>query len=202
MGTLKPSEALILEKLKEPHDLQAYVDGLTYHIGPRLCPVAVLRSNQGDCFEAAIFACAVMRQHKVPCFLVDLRAVQDEDHVLAVFKVNGRFGAIAKSKYLGLKYRNPVFFTVQELVMSYFEHFFNYRRELTLRAYSEPFHLSAFGDLWLLKKAQLNAIEKRLDTMKHHRILSNKARLPRVDPVRFHKEALLAKDGKPFKGKA
>ena len=81
-------------------------------------------------------AAAALRVQGYPPLLLDFESVRDDDHVLAVFKQHGCWGAIAKSNYSGLRFREPVYRTLRELAMSYFEHYFNLSREKTLRNYS------------------------------------------------------------------
>jgi len=95
-------------------------------------------------------AAAALSYHGDPPLLVDLAAVRDDDHVLAVFRRKGLWGAVAKSNYSGLRSREPVYRTLRELVMSYFEHYYNLRGEKTLRGYSRPVNLDRFRQkLWI-----------------------------------------------------
>jgi hypothetical protein len=73
-----------------------------------------------------------------------MQAVRDDDHVIAVFQKNGRFGSIAKSNFAGLRYREPLYRDVRELVMSYFESFYNINKEKTLRQFTVPLDLSPY----------------------------------------------------------
>jgi hypothetical protein len=107
-------------------------------------PRRVLRERTAHCLEAAIFAAVALRALGFPPLLLDLEAVQDTDHVLAVFRIRRRWGAIAKSNFSSLRYRDPVYRTLRELVMSYFDGYINLRGERTLRAYSRPVRLSRF----------------------------------------------------------
>ena len=97
-----------------------------------------LREQTAHCLEGAIFAAVALRALGFPPLLLDLEAVQDTDHVLAVFRIDRRWGAIAKSNFTGLRYREPVYRDLRELVMSYFDGYMNLRGERTLRAYSPP----------------------------------------------------------------
>ena len=101
-------------------------------------------ARTAHCLEGAVFAAAALRVLGFPPLLLDLEAVQDTDHVLAVYQVRGHWGAIAKSNFAGLRYREPVYRTVRELVMSYFESYINLRGDRTLRAYSAPVNLARF----------------------------------------------------------
>lgn len=181
----------LLKKLNTPIKVNEYVSKLKYNTGNRLSPAEVLRTNKADCLEAAIFAVAALLHNNFEAFLVDLKAVRDEDHVLCVFKVDNLYGSIAQSKFLGLRYRNPVYKTIRELVMSYFEHYFNFYGELCLRQYSVPYRLEKLGSAWLHERKEILKIEKALNTIRHSRILGNQEQLPRVDKQRFKREILV-----------
>src|SRR6185503_6616965 len=105
-------------------------------------PRRVLRDGVAQCMDGALFGAAALRMLGHPPLLLDLEAVRDDDHVLAIFQVRGTnrglWGAIAKSNYSGLRFREPVYRTLRELVMSYFEHYYNPAGEKTLRAFSRP----------------------------------------------------------------
>jgi hypothetical protein len=130
-----------------------------HHASTAWSPRRVLREGTAHCLEGAVFAAAALRVLGFPPLLLDLEAVQDADHVIAVYRMRGHWGAIAKSNFVGLRYREPVHRTVRELVMSYFEDYNNLRGERTLRAFSQPVDLRRFdrahpdwattdGDLW------------------------------------------------------
>ncbi len=110
--------------------------------------------------------------------------MRDDDHVLAIFRLRGHWGAVAKSNYSGLRYREPVYRTLRELAMSYFEHYYNLRREKTLRAYSRPVNLKRFDDIgWMTAEEDVWAIPEYLCTISHTKVLEPRlvARLGRVD---------------------
>src|SRR5439155_1454936 len=134
-----------LRALKTPRGIQRALDAMPYHAaGTAWSPRRVLLEGTAHCLEGAIFAAAALRVLGFPPLLLDLEAVQDTDHVLAVFRLRGSWGAIAKSNFSGLRYREPVYRSVRELVMVYFEGYINLRGERTLRAYSRPINVAAF----------------------------------------------------------
>jgi hypothetical protein len=138
--------------------------------------------------EGALFAAAALRMQGHPPLIVDLEAVRDDDHVLAVYRASGLWGAIAKSNYSGLGHRAPVFRSLRELVMSYFEHYFNLRREKTLRAYSRPVNLTRFDSTgWMTADEDVWAIPEYLCTIPHKPILTpgQVRSLPRADDRLF-----------------
>lgn len=187
-------EISIIKKLNNPYKIQEFVDTLGYNQGKRLCPAEVLREKKADCLEAALLAIAILKYHNIPCFLTDLESVRDEDHELCVYKINGRYGSIAQSKFLGLKFRNPVYASVRELVMSYFEHYFNYYGELTLRAYSVPVRFGK-NTGWFYDHKKIEKIDEKLYKIRHHKIFDSDKRLPTVSVARFEREILIRPEG-------
>jgi hypothetical protein len=138
-------------------------------------PRRVLREGRAHCLEGAIFAAAALRVLGFPPLLLDLEAVEDNDHVIAVFRLRGGWGAIAKSNHSGLRYREPVYRSVRELAMSYFDCYLNLRRERTLRAYSRPVNLSAFDHRhpgWMVSETDLWWIPDHLVEVPHARLLT------------------------------
>jgi hypothetical protein len=133
-----------------------------------------------------VFAAAALRVLGFPPPLLDLEAVQDIDHVLAVYRVRGHWGAIARSNFAGLRYREPVYRSVRELVMSYFEDYINLRGDRTLRACSGPVNLARFDRArpgWMTTAGDLWWIAEHLVGVRHTRLLSPAMirRLHRVD---------------------
>ena len=131
---------------------------------------------------------AALRMLGHPPLLLDLEAVRDDDHVLAIFRVQGHWGAVAKSNYSGLRFREPVYRTLRELVMSYFEHYYNLRREKTLRNYSRPVNLERFDAMgWMTAEEDPWVIPEYLCTIAHSAVLPRRMvkRLSRVDDRLF-----------------
>src|SRR5213080_849911 len=140
-----PSELRTLRALKTPVGIQSFLDNLPYHLaGTAWSPRKVLREKTAHCLEGAIFAAAALRALGFPPLILDLEADQDTYHVLAIFKMRGHWGAIAKSNFAGCRYREPVYRTLRELALSYFNVYFNLRGERTLRRYSQPVNLARF----------------------------------------------------------
>ena len=144
-GGLTPRELRALRALRSPLGIQRALDAMPYHVATSAwSPRRVLAERTAHCLEGAVFAAAALSVLGFPPLLLDLEAVQDTDHVLAVFRLRGPWGAIAKSNFSGLRYREPVYRTLRELVMSYFEGYVNLRGDRTLRAYSRPVDLARF----------------------------------------------------------
>jgi hypothetical protein len=123
--------------------------------------------------DGALFAAAALRVQGERPLILDLEAVYDDDHVLALYRVNGLWGAVARSNYSGLRFREPLFRTVRDLVLSYVEGYFNLRREKTLRRYSRPFDLSFFDRRrWMTAEEDLWDIPEHLVGIRHYRLLT------------------------------
>jgi len=171
-------ELSILRRLSSPEKIQYYLDNdLKYNkeLDGETCrsPRRVMRDRTAHCMEGALFAAAVLRVHGHRPLIIDLEAVRDDDHILAVFKRHGHWGAIAKSNYSGLRFREPVYRTIRELVMSYFEHYYNLEGEKTLRAYSRPVDLSRFDSInWMTSEEDLWEIGRYLCAIPHRNILT------------------------------
>jgi len=182
------AERAVFRRLRTPDRIQQFLDDLAYNKEPHglTCrsPRGVLRDRTAHCMEGALLGAAALRMLGHPPLLLDLEAVRDDDHVLAVFRFHGHWGALAKSNYSGLRYREPVYRTLRELVMSYFEHYYNLRREKTLRRYSRPVDLSRFDRAgWMTAEDDVWLIPEYLTTIRHTPILPGRlaARLGRVD---------------------
>jgi len=188
-----PAELRVFRRLRTPDKIQHFLDhDLAYNKEPDgpTCrsPRLVLRDRTAHCMEGALFGAAALRVLGHPPLLLDLEAVRDDDHVLAIFQARGRWGAIAKSNYSGLRYREPVYRTLRELVMSYFEHYFNLRREKTLRRYSRPVNLRRFdGRHWMTAEEDVWMVPEYLCEIAHTPLLppAVEARLSRVDARLF-----------------
>ncbi|HET9417868.1 MAG TPA: hypothetical protein VFO30_00875, partial [Chthoniobacterales bacterium] len=140
-----PAELRKLRALKTPAGVQHFLDELPYNLEyTARSPRRVLEDRTGSCLEGAIFAAAALRVLGFPPLIFDLEAEQDTDHVVALFKMRGRWGAVAKSNFTGCRYREPVHRALRELAMTYFNVYFNLRGERTLRRYSRPVNLARF----------------------------------------------------------
>jgi len=179
------NELRTLRGFKTPAALQRFLDDLPYHLADTAwSPRMVLRNGTAHCLEGALFAAAALRVLGFPPLLWDLEADQDTDHVLAIFKVRGLWGAVAKSNFTGCRYREPVYRTLRELAMSYFNIYFNLRGERTLRRYSRPVNLSRFDHRnWMTSEESVWFIPEHLCQIPHVPLLPpNQARrLTRID---------------------
>jgi len=188
MPPFTPAERALFRRLSSPEKIQRYLDDLLYDKepdGPRCrSPRLVMRDRMAHCMSGALMGAAALRMLGHPPLLLDFEAERDDDHVLALFRQRGHWGAVAKSNYSGLRFREPVYRSLRELAMSYFEHYYNLRREKTLRRYSRPVNLARFDALdWMTAEDDPWAIPEYLTTIRHTPLLRPGLvpRLGRVD---------------------
>ena len=187
-------ELRVLKALKTPAGIQRFLDAIPYHLaGTAWSPRVVLRERTAHCLEGAILAAAALRVLGFPPLILDLEADQDTDHVLAVFKMRGHWGAVAKSNFTGCRYREPVYRSLRELAMSYFNIYFNLRGERTLRRYSRPVNLARFDYLnWMTTEKPVWFIAEYLCEIPHISLLTHamQKNLTRVDQRTLRGEML------------
>ncbi len=163
-------EIKLFKKLNSPAKIQDYLNFLRFNIdkngGDCMSPRFVIQNQIAHCAEGAIFAAAVLEFNGLPPLILDLRSTEkpfDYDHVIAVFKVDGFFGAISKTNHCVLRYREPIYKSIRELVMSYFHEYFLNTGEKTLREYSDPLNLTYFdkliGDRWQATERERGSTE-------------------------------------------
>jgi len=178
-----------LRSLKDPHGIQRFIDEMPYHLADTAwSPRRVLQERTSHCLEGAIFAAAALRANGRAPLIFDLEAEGDTDHVVALFRTDGHWGSIAKSNYTGCRYREPVYRSLRELAMSYFEGYFNLRRERSLRTFSRPVNLARFDHLdWMTTEKPVWFIAEYLFTIRHYQLLtpSMVKRLHRLDDRSF-----------------
>jgi hypothetical protein len=179
------SELRQLRALKTPAGIQKFLDDLPYNLSfTARSPKKVLHDRTASCLEGGIFGAAALRVLGFAPLIFDLEAEQDTDHVVAIFKVRGHWGAVAKSNFTGCRYREPVYRSLRELAMSYFNIYFNLRRERTLRRYSRPVNLARFDRLhWMTTEKQIWFIAEHLCEIPHLSLLTSamERNLTRVD---------------------
>ena len=160
-------------KLNTPQKIQDYLDHLPINFelaGETLMsPRRILRAKRLHCIEAALFAAAVLAYHGSPPLLLDLQTkAEDEDHVVTLFKQNNLWGAISKTNHMILRWRDPVYKTVRELAMSYYNEYYMSDGIKTLLAYSRPFDLRRYKlATWVTAEANLGWLAEDLDTSQH-----------------------------------
>jgi hypothetical protein len=169
-GQLSPSERKLLSGLDSPYAIQCFLNTVPYSEDKFYrCPLRVLRDHKGHCFDGALFAATALRRLGHPAMILEfIPNERDDDHIIALFKQNGGWGAVAQSNFTGLRFREPVYRSLRELVMSYFEDFINTAGEKTLRGYRGPVHLQTFDRLhWMSSDL---GMESLADGMERYRI--------------------------------
>ncbi|HXW77464.1 MAG TPA: hypothetical protein VEJ20_08650, partial [Candidatus Eremiobacteraceae bacterium] len=183
------SELRALRKLKTPAGIQRFLNSLSYHDADTAwSPRRVLRERVAHCSEGAVLAAAALRVIGHRPLIMDLEAEQDDDHVIAVYRSGSHWGAIAKSHFTGLRDRPPIFRTLRELALSYFDDYFNLRRQRTLRGYCRPVDLARFDDRdWMTTEKPVWFIMEHLVEIPHIPLITaRQARaLDRVDHLGF-----------------
>ncbi len=168
-------ELRIFKKLNTPAKIQNFLEALPINFEKRgntcASPLTAVRANQAHCIEGAILAAAALWYHGAKPLLLDLKTARgDSDHVVALFKERGHWGAVSKTNHAVLRYRDPIYRSVRELAMSYFNEYFLDNGKKTLRSFSAPFNLLGFDDEWLTSPDNLWPIAEGLDNSPHHQI--------------------------------
>jgi len=184
-GDFDARDRRVLARLSTPRAIQDFLDGLDYSTDDfARAPRRVLRDRRAHCLDGAVFAAAALERLGHPALLFDLEAERDDDHVLALFRVDGLWGAVGKSNTSTLRFREAIHRDLRELALSYFEFYYNLNGEKTLRRYSVPLPLARFENRrWRVDDAALPRIEAALYALRHHAIAPRPAlrRLTRVD---------------------
>src|SRR5829696_3828347 len=149
-------------QLKTPFAIQEYLDSMPY-IGEERdrSPLNVLLDGQCHCLDGGFFAALALWRMGFKPLLIDIvpDPGMDDDHVLALYQVDGRWGAVAKSNYVNLGFREPVYKNLRELVMTYFEHYVSIQQEKSLRGYTRPMDASRYAHLnWAWDEAGANQL--------------------------------------------
>ncbi len=181
-----PAERAFLRTLRTPAAIQNHLDTIAYRTEDEpACPRRVLAERRAHCLDGALLAAAALRLLGFDPMILGMWAVRDDGHVIAVFRKRGGWGAVAKSNFTGLRYREPVYRSVRELVMSYFEDYFNADMERTLRMHTSPLRLARFDRLgWETNDGAVEPIDAALKALPDHHLLTpaQARRLARVDP--------------------
>lgn len=187
---LNKCELALFKKLNTPRKVQDFLERVPINFDKGkdtlMSPRRLLRVGKAHCIEGALFALAVLWFHGHKPLLLDLQATDDDyDHVVALFRKNGLWGAISKTNHAVLRYREPIYRDVRELALSYFHEYFDDHGKKNLRNYSRPFNLARFGIGWIISEKNLWHIAEALDGSPHYPILTKSmiAGLRRADKV-------------------
>lgn len=188
MNSFTKKEKILMQKLNTPAKVQDFLNGLRFNFeekGETLkSPIIVLKTKSAHCIEGAILGAYILSLHGFPPLVLHLEATKsDFDHVLAPFKQHELWGALSKTNHAVLRYREPIYKSIHELVMSYFHEYFLDNGVKTLRGYSKPLNLNIFEKNWMTSDENLWGIDEELDKAKHYNILPNKINLRKADKV-------------------
>lgn len=190
MFGLTKEEIRILKKINTPIKIQSFLDtipinwekdGETY-----MSPQRVLQKNKAHCLEGAMFAVLCFWINKQKSYILDLKSDCGDDHTLAIYKINGHWGAISKTNHATLRFRDPVYKTIRELALSYFHEYFDIKTgKKILESYSLPFDMRRFGTKWITSKKELFEIAEALEKSPHKRFYppKNKKFLRKADKM-------------------
>jgi hypothetical protein len=169
-------EIAFLKTLCDPDKIQGFLDSIDYNPDYECrSPRWVIRKRSAHCFEGALFAAAALQFIGYKPLIVDMKAYNDDDHVIAVFMEKGHWGAVAKSNFTSLRYREPVYRSLRELVMSYFDFYFNIAGDKSLRAYSLPLDLTIYDSRnWDTTDEDLEYIGNKLEKIRHYPVIDKK----------------------------
>jgi len=187
-AVLSDAEARVFRKLNSPRKIQDFVDSLAINMeleaSTYMSPRRVLASGEAHCLEGALFAAAVLAFHGERPLLLDFQAAyDDEDHVVALFRANGHWGAISKTNHPGLRYRDPVHHSVRSLAASYFHEYYLWDGRKSLRFFSRPFDLARYAPRdWITAPEELDWLVHALDDSAHQPIIP-KGNLRKIRPA-------------------
>ena len=186
---LSRAEFAVLRRLRTPEKIQHFLYGLrqNFERNGETCHSVrvVLRDRRAHCIEGAVLAACALWIHGEPPLLLDLQAVHDFDHVVALFRRNGRWGAISKTNGIGLRWRDPVYRSLRELAMSYLHEYYNKRDHKTLRTYSVPYDLRRMKTAdWATSEDGAWNLVDNLEATRHYKLMTRAQvrRLIRRDP--------------------
>ena len=175
---LDKKEMKILRSLNTPGKIQDFLNRIPINFEEKgdtcMSPRMVLKNKKAHCVEGAMLAAAALRLNGEKPLVVDMTATKkDFDHVICVFKKNGKWGCVSKTNHAILKYREPVYKSIRELIMSFFHEYFDDDGKKNLRSYSLPVDLSRFDHLnWMASEEDVWFIPEYLANVRHFPILT------------------------------
>jgi len=173
---LSPVEREVMDGLDSSINIQSFLNTIPYSEDKFYrCPLRVLREHKAHCFDGALFAAMALRRIGHPPLILELIPNErDDDHILALFKRQDHWGAVAQSNFTGIRYREPVYRSLRELVMSFFEDFFNSAGEKTLVGYRGPINLKVFDRLdWMSSDTGLETLSTEMDRYRVRPVISH-----------------------------
>jgi hypothetical protein len=193
---LTQAEFAVLRRLDTPGKILAFVYRLkqNFEVDGETCLTVreVLRTRRAHCIEGAMLAACALWVHGEPPLLLDMRAVRDFDHVVALYRRQRHWGAISKTNGIFLRSRDPVYRDLRELAMSYFHEYSNRRSHKTLREYSLPYDLRRVDPkIWVSGRGAWE-VAAALDDVRHFKLMDGRRlrEVTRRDPFEQRAAAL------------
>ncbi len=179
-----PSERRFFRSLKTPDHIQEQVNNLIYNPTDHASsPRWVMITGEGHCLEGGLLAAAALEFHGHKPLMVDLVAEDDDHHVLCVYKTSSGWGSLSKSNTTLLAGRRPFYKSVHELVMSYFDFYFNMKGKLSLYSYSDPINLNRFNHWnWRTTDQDLMEMGMSFNDLTHYELI-DQTKLKSLKPV-------------------
>jgi hypothetical protein len=174
LSQLSDTQRKIFLQLTSPSLIQDYLDHIPYRVeDDNSCALSVFRDGKAHCFDGSLFAATALRQIGYNPVVVQILPEDDDDHMLAVYKRNNRFGCVAKSNFVGLRSREAVYSSIRELVMSYFNDYFSLDRKFSLRGYTLPIQLNQYDRYqWMTSDEGAQIIVRRLHEIRKVRLFT------------------------------
>jgi hypothetical protein len=189
---LTPAEHRIFARLDTPQKIQTFLDRLPVNFGlngdTAMSPRSVLKARMAHCAEGAIFAAAALAYHGRPPLLMDIRALpSDQDHIIALFRERGLWGAISKTNHAILRWRDPIYRSPRELAMTYAHEYALPGGKKSMLSFSKPFSLARYSPRsWVITPDDLDQVLVDLDASPHlpvapRRALHERRRMSRIE---------------------
>ncbi|MBP9669314.1 MAG: hypothetical protein KBE09_03425 [Candidatus Pacebacteria bacterium] len=197
---LSPEETTLWKELRTPIAIQDYLETLSINFEKRgdthYSPRTVMQKQTAHCIEGALLAAAILDFHGERPLLMDFTTKKkDEDHVVALYKVNGFWGAISKTNHPILRFRDPIYKTLRELALSFAHEYFMFEDgEKTLVSYSRPLNMRRFGTKWITTGDDLFWVDAALDGSKHYPIVPEANRSHLRKATAFERKAMAQRE--------
>jgi hypothetical protein len=172
----------VIQSCRTPLEVQRYLMTIPYNREPEGATCfsfrRVIRENRAHCLEGALVAATILEQHGYPPLVVSIESQDHLDHVLYVFRERGKYGAVARSRDIALHGRKPVFRTLRDLVMSYYDPYIDGSGRITGYAAANLYELGDYD--WRFSARNVKKVERYLQEIPHRRIQGSEARYQRA----------------------
>jgi hypothetical protein len=182
LGAFTPKEVELVRRHRTPREVQDFLKSIPYNREAEgetcLSFRGVVRQNRAHCLEAALVAAVILEQHGYPPTLISIESQDKLDHVLFLFKENGRYGSVARSRDIGLHGRRATFRTPRDLVLSYFDPYVDLTGRITAYGVTSLYDLGNYD--WRFSSKNVWQVEKHLQDIPHRDIRSSDRRYQRL----------------------